>query len=355
MSSSKRKFLIIGAGLSGVSVAIQLIRKGADVTLMDNGVNFSSYVAAGMINPLVFRRMTKSWRVDEFIPYLKNFYRGLETETNSSFFHEIPIRRMFSTEQERGFWLKKQEREDFEPYMNKVTEADYTFSGGKNPFGSGRVKETFYVEVLPFFEKVKKWISDRGKIVNSAFNSDDLSGTMYNGVEYDDIIFCQGYLNPTNEWFGSLPLDQTKGETLTIKSEQLPEDCSLNRKCFILPKGNHTFKIGSTYGWNDPTTHVTEEAKTEILNNLSYIIDETVEVIDHAAGIRPTTRDRRPLLGTHSEFRNYHIFNGLGAKGYMLAPLISSEFAEYLFEGNGLDKEVNITRYNSTIHSPKSK
>lgn len=349
MTNSKHKFLIVGAGLSGVSVAVQLIRKGADVTLMDNGVNFSSYVAAGMINPLVFRRMTKSWRVDEFIPYLKEFYRGIEAETNSAFFHDIPIRRLFSTEQERDFWLKKQEREDFEPYMNKVTDDDNTFSGGKNPFGSGRVKETYYIEVQPFFENVKKWISDRGTILNSAFISESLSGTVYNEVEYDDVIFCQGYLNPNNEWFGSLPLDQTKGETLTIKSEQLPEDSSLNRKCFILPKGNHTFKIGSTYGWSDPTTHVTEEAKAEILKNLSYIIDEKVEVLGQAAGVRPTTRDRRPLLGTHPEFKNYHIFNGLGAKGYMLAPLISSEFAAYLIEGKALNKDVNISRYNSYL------
>ncbi|NRA13598.1 MAG: FAD-binding oxidoreductase [Crocinitomicaceae bacterium] len=348
MTRSKRNFLIIGAGLSGVSVAIQLIRKGANVALMDNCVNFSSSVAAGMINPLVFRRMTKSWRVDEFIPHLKTFYRGLETETNSSFFHEIPIRRLFSTEQEHDFWLEKQEREDFELYMNRVTDADYSYSGGKNPFGSGRVKETYYVEVQPFFENVKKWISDHGALLTEEFDSTLLSGTQYNDVAYDDIVFCQGYLNPNNEWFGSLPLDQTKGETLTIKSKQLPEDISLNRKCFILPQGDQTFKIGSTYGWSDPTTHVTEEARAEILNNLSYIIDEKVEVLDQAAGIRPTTRDRRPLLGTHTEFKNYHIFNGLGAKGFMLAPLISLEFVEYLLDGKPLDKEVDIARYNNS-------
>ena len=37
----KRKFLIIGAGLSGLSVAIQLIRKGAAVSVVDNQINHS--------------------------------------------------------------------------------------------------------------------------------------------------------------------------------------------------------------------------------------------------------------------------------------------------------------------------
>jgi glycine oxidase len=345
MTNSNRNFLIIGAGLSGVSVAIQLIRKGSNVTLIDNGVNFSSHIAAGMINPLVFRRMTKSWRVDDFIPYLKTFYREMEEETGGSFFHSVPVRRLFSSEQEHDFWLKKQEREDFHPFMNKVTEEDYAYSGGKNPFGSGRVKETYYVDVKPFFESTKKWIQTKGTIINEEFDSDLLIGTSYRDIDYDDIIFCQGYLNPNNKWFGSLPLDQTKGETLTIRSEQLPENVSLNRKCFMLPKGNHLFKIGSTYGWSDPTTHVTEEAKNEILHNLSFIIDEKVSVVEQAAGIRPTTRDRRPLLGTHPEFKNYHIFNGLGAKGFMLAPTVSLEFVEYLLDGEELDGEVDIARY----------
>jgi glycine/D-amino acid oxidase-like deaminating enzyme len=51
------------------------------------------------------------------------------------------------------------------------------------------------------------------------------------------------------------------------------------------------------------------------------------------------------LLGTHHTIKNYHIFNGLGAKGYMLAPLISKEFVSYLLNDDNLDPEVDINRY----------
>lgn len=343
--TKKRKILVVGAGLSGVSVSIQLIRKGVDVTLIDNGINYSSIVAAGMINPLVFRRMTKSWRVNDFIPYLKSFYRELEVETSSSFFHAIPVRRLFSSEQERDFWFKKQEQEDFFDFMHKVSPEDFSFDQAKNPFGSGRVKETYYVDVNSFFSNLKPWIQSRGTILFEEFQSEKLEGSIYKGVEYDDVVFCEGYLLKENPWFGELPLDQTKGQTLIVETKSIPENISLNRKCFMLPLGNHQFKIGSTYEWNDPTTHVTEEGKKEILNNLSYITDDEVTVIDQEAGIRPTTRDRRPLLGTHHTINNYHVFNGLGAKGYMLAPLIAKEFVAYLVSGVALDKEVDIKRY----------
>lgn len=90
-----QKILVVGGGLAGSSLSFQLSRMGCKVTLIDSGVNVSSRVAAGMINPLVFRRMTKSWRVDEFIPYAVDFYQSIEQLTNSSFFHPVTIRRFF--------------------------------------------------------------------------------------------------------------------------------------------------------------------------------------------------------------------------------------------------------------------
>ena len=345
MEHSEKSILVVGAGLSGVCVSVQSLRAGARVTLVDNGINHSSRIAAGLINPLVFRRMTKSWRADEFINYLKTFYSTLEKDTSQSFFHPMPVRRLFSSAQEHDLWLEKQNTPQFNPYMHPVSDEDYNYSEGKNPYGSGRMKETFCISIAEFFDAVLSWIKRHGVILSEEFDASNLKELHYKGVTYDEVVFCQGYLNPSNKWFGTLPIEQTKGELLTIKSELLPEDVSLNRKSFVLPMGQHTFKVGSTYGWNDATTHITEEAKREILHNLSFITDDKIVPIGQEAGVRPTTRNRRPLLGTHPEFKNYHIFNGLGAKGYMLAPLLSKEFVNYLLEGTPLNTEVDIKKH----------
>jgi len=337
--------LVVGAGLSGVCVSLQLLKRGCDVTLIDNQINHSSRVAVGMINPLVFRRMTKSWRVDEFMPYLKSFYKNLEKETNSSFFHAVPIRRLFSSEQEREFWLKKEKRDDFSDYMTLVDQSDYDYSAAKNPFGSGRVKESYFVDVDVLYKSASNYIKEKGSIVNEEFDFAKLHNSSYKGVSYDGVIFCQGYLNKDNPFFKDLPIDPTKGQVLTISSEEIPEDVSLNRKCFILPRGNKQFKVGSTYEWHNTTTNITEDAKNIILENLSYITEEKVKVVEQIAGIRPTVKDRRPTLGTHAEHPYYHVFNGLGAKGYMIAPLLSEEFVDYLLKGKELDKEVDIGRF----------
>jgi glycine oxidase len=68
------------------------------------------------------------------------------------------------------------------------------------------------------------------------------------------------------------------------------------------------------------------------------------EVVEQQVGIRPTTPDRRPIIGAHPEFSKLLIFNGLGTKGYLMAPLLAKEFVAFL-EGKGeLDAEVRIER-----------
>ena len=345
--SNPKKILVVGAGLSGVCVAIQLLRKGVDVTLVDNGKNASSLIAAGIMNPLVFRRMTKGWRVDEFIPSLIDFYTSIEAETESTFFQKLPIRRLFSTEHERELWIKKQNSEGFTDYMTPLEDSDDDYDQCINQFGSGRIKNAFTVAPDVFLNASKEIISKKGAIINESFDYSKLADTRYQDVKYDDIVFCEGYLGMNNPWFSFLPINPTKGEVLTVRSEKLPENESLNRKCFNLPMGQKQFKIGSTIDWNNTSLTTTQEGKAEILQNLAYIIEEDVEVLSHQAGIRPGSKDRRPFIGTHPEHSNYHVFNGLGSKGYMLCPLLSLEFTAWILDGKPLDPEVRIERYYS--------
>lgn len=339
-----KQFLVVGAGLSGLCVAIQLLRKKQAVTIVDNGINHSSAVAAGLINPLVFRRMTKSWRVDEFIPYLKDFYPSIPNPTNQPLFNPITIRRFFSSEQERRMWINKQALPEFSLYMTTLNSADDNYNDTKNPFGSARVKQSGFVDTSAFLKVAKEHVFSSARVLKEEFDYTALEDGCYRGDQYDEVVFCEGYLGFKNPWFKNLPLNQTKGETLIIHAESLPENEALNRKCFVLPLGNKHFKIGSTYSWHNIDLIPSEEGREKILSNFRFLSDATVPVVDHEAGVRPTTFDRRPLLGTHPDQKNYHVFNGLGSKGYMIAPLLSKEFVDYLLEGRELHEEVKISR-----------
>ncbi|WP_300665515.1 FAD-dependent oxidoreductase, partial [Fluviicola sp.] len=136
-----------------------------------------------------------------------------------------------------------------------------------------------------------------------------------------------------------------KGELLVIQSDTIYSAESLNRKCFLLPLGNGQFKVGSTYVWNTDNTDPTEEGKQTISENLRSITTESYEITEHRAGVRPTVLDRRPLVGKHPEFPKMVIANGLGTKGFMLAPLVTHELIDHLLHGAPLNPECDIVRF----------
>jgi glycine/D-amino acid oxidase-like deaminating enzyme len=147
-----------------------------------------------------------------------------------------------------------------------------------------------------------------------------------------------------NPYFNFIQVDQTKGEVLTIESDIYSEE-SLNRKCFVLPQENGQYRVGSTYEWDCPDLTPTEKAREEISANLRSLVDNEFKIVDQVAGIRPTTKDRRPAMGKHPDIEGFYLFNGLGAKGYLLAPLLSVEMTDFMLDKKPLHEEQDLRRY----------
>lgn len=341
------KLLIVGGGLAGTSLAHHLLKRGVDFEIIDNGNNVSSTVAGGILNPLVFRRMTLSWRLDELLPFAYNYYHELEALFGCELLKFVPIRRLFASEQERGYWEKKQSQEAFQAYMHIQTEFDKNFPSSLNTFGTGVVKQSGFVEAAKYIEYNLNYFEQLGKLKRESvdFSQMDPETGSYKGETYDYIVFCEGKDMCYNPWFGYLPMQQTKGEVLTIQSSEIDESESLNRKCFMMPIGNQQFRVGSTYDWDQDNVEITEKGRDAILENLKSVTDAPFTIVNQIAGVRPTVKDRRPFLGKHATYPKLAIGNGLGTKGYMIAPLIMFELMEYLLDGKELDKEVDIRRF----------
>jgi glycine/D-amino acid oxidase-like deaminating enzyme len=148
-----------------------------------------------------------------------------------------------------------------------------------------------------------------------------------------------------NKWFKNVPIRPLKGETLLIKTDW-EKQVILNRGVYMV-RGSSPgqFKVGATYNFNDNSPGTTDQGRVELEEKLKELILFPYEVISQDWGVRPTTPDRRPILGTHPESDRLVIFNGLGTKGVSLAPYFSEVLICWLENKGTLNEEVSVTRY----------
>lgn len=328
------------------------MQKGYNIVIIDNPeLSACSKVGGGGINPVVFKRYTKSWMADEILPVMKGFYEWCEKEFHCDLIFEKPMVKLFTEQQEADLWLKKA-NSDMKEYLSQTIYHESTFNGiHVTPAGYSIVKHTAAFAMPAFLEGSKKWIKDRATVLNESFDYDQLNqnddGVVYKGYHAQKVIFAQGYLVKDNPWFSYIPFKPVKGEILTFTSNDLDIGNNIIKKSnFIAHLYGNVFKTGATYNWDSLNDVPTKEGRQELELKLKKIITTDYAIINHEAGVRPAGTDRRPIIGPHPKNQRLLIFNGLGAKGVMLCPYFADHFISHLNEGNPLNKEVDVARFN---------
>ncbi|MCB1123318.1 MAG: FAD-dependent oxidoreductase, partial [Verrucomicrobiae bacterium] len=111
-SKVQTDYLVVGQGLAGSALALELLARGKTVLVIDDGhKHASSQVAAGLINPITGRRHALCWRFLEFWNSLET-YNVWSRELGGSFFHKKPILRFLRSTEEREIFEKKLEAGD---------------------------------------------------------------------------------------------------------------------------------------------------------------------------------------------------------------------------------------------------
>jgi glycine oxidase len=343
-------YIIVGQGIAGSVLALELSGRGKKVLIIDEeNESSSSKIAAGIYNPIVFKRLVKSWDVENFIPALDRFYNNFEKNFKLTIHYKTNIVKVFTGEEEKAFWIKKSKEKDLEAYLSKEIIQDLGINFFNDNPECSLVTKSGMVEVGKFLEAVKQHFVLKDQYIKARLNYEDIlfetSRISWKDITADKIIFCEGHKATQNPHFSWLPFVLTKGELLKVKITGL--DCTkiINKGIFILPLGNELFIVGATYSWDKLTEIPTPGGKDEILQKLRKIISLPIEVLEHRAGIRPTIKDRRPILGKHPKFDNVLIFNGLGTKGVMMAPLLARKLVSHMEDGTILGRDIDINRF----------
>lgn len=337
-----KKFLIVGQGLAGTILSMRMNEKQIPHDVIDDNAlsSKSSRIAAGLINPIVLKRFKIVHEAISFIDSAKPFYQEWENTLNTSFYIEQDIAHLLHSQEEQNLWLEKSANSPFSRFMKNVEPGN--IDALKSPFGVGMMAETAWLKTEIFLNAYRSFLKSKNGLIEKQISIKSLSSQFPDHIP----IICNGHLLKNSIPEEAKIFTPTRGEVLIISTNEIPEDFIYHSGIFILPLGNSLFKVGATYHWNNLFDTPSEEGKTKLIEGLEKIFSGSYQIVDHLAGVRPNTSDRKPLLG---KFKEGYVFNGLGSRGVLMAPLLSKMLLESIFNGKPIPPEYNINRFSNNL------
>jgi len=342
-------YIVVGFGLAGLSFSEQLQKNNKSFVVISESDKSSSVVAGGMYNPVILKRFTSPWNALPQLEYAIPFYSKIESRLNTQVNTPLPVLRVFNTIEEQNNRLIASDKPNLAPFLSSnFMKNDNEFIAAENDFGV--VEKAGRIQVAKLLQAYKEELLKKDSYLNESFDFESLKITddciSYKGLKAKKIVFCEGFGLKSNPYFNYLPLNGTKGEVLIIKAENLKLASIVKSGVFLIPLEEvDCYLVGATYHWTDKTWETTKEAKSELISKLDTLLSCDYHVIDQLAGIRPTVKDRRPLVGKHPLYNNMYVLNGLGTRGVMVAPTVSDQLFNYIENNAVLDAEIDITRF----------
>ena len=288
---------------------------------------------------------------DDIFSYLKRFYKQTEKLLGVSFYTTLPIYKPFTSIKEQNDWSAKSVDPIFENYIERIWSRSDQISDVNAPFGGVVISQGGILDTQIFLDNVKSLLQQEESFKEEYFDCSHISlnetDILYKDCSTKHLIFCEGIRANDNPYFKKVPIRSLKGEVIEIEMKG-PTDRIYKQSIYVVPtRSENVFRVGATYDRENVLPGTTIYARNELESKLKELLTIDFNVTNQDWGIRPTTPDRKPVLGSHPVFKNIVMFNGLGTKGVSLAPYFSARLMEWLDGEISLDREFNISRFKS--------
>jgi glycine/D-amino acid oxidase-like deaminating enzyme len=269
---------------------------------------------------------------------------------NGKFQHPMSIHRVFTKAAEQNKWIEALDKPALSLYMSsKLHENDiYNIAA---PHGFGEVLHTGRVDVNGLLHHARHNLARTHSFVQEQFDYNALKitdeGVAYNQWTARHIVFAEGLGVKHNPWFATLPIIPNKGEWLEVLCKGLQLTQMIKGSVFIVPLGNNRYRVGATYARTFEGSTPTAANRTWLINQFQKYTKLPFEVLFHGAGLRPTVPDRRPIVGTHPNFRSLSCVNGLGSRGVLWAPFLADLLVKHIYLNTSLPSNLQARRFMS--------
>ncbi|HEX5625486.1 MAG TPA: FAD-binding oxidoreductase [Saprospiraceae bacterium] len=344
-------FLIVGCGLAALSIARELQEAGQDwmmIGLQQEGS--ASDKSSGIINPVTGRRFVKTWNYDrlsmEFLP----FYQNLEHQLGLPLIRESMLMQELQGPEEENQWLARTADPDYTHFLKEGRHLDAFLGKLHTNVRLGLVQPVFQIDVEPLLKAWTAYFRRIGRLVDRSFNVAECSFQSEGVIAGDwlvkkGLIFAEGYRMLENPFFNWMPLWPLKGECMIIDAAGLQLKAAFKSNYTLVPLRGDRYWCGSSFELNDRSPGNT---RLEIGRQLAFLdqkLPSGYAAVSEEWGIRPATRDRRPIIGPHPMEPRALVINGFGTKGYSVAPHCARALARFLTAGEPIPDQMLPGRF----------
>jgi glycine/D-amino acid oxidase-like deaminating enzyme len=368
----RTEFLLVGAGICGTFLSLELERAGIPHLVIDEQRPFTaSRAAAGLINPVTGRRIVTTWMIDELLPFAVDAYARLAEILGASFFSPAGVTEFFPTAQMRLAFLKRLEEDP--AYLQLPVDEHAWDSCFYSELGYGVIAPCYLVDMPGLLTAARARMLGRGVLREERFERGELEvlrdGIRYRDIEARRIVFCDGAESFDSPYFSRLPFAPNKGEALIVEIDGLAEAAAematragsgagsgagalktiFKKGMSIVPWRDGLYWVGSSYEWSFKDSGPTEIFRRRTEAALREWVKLPFRVVEHVASVRPATLERRPFVGFHPLYPAVGILNGMGTKGCSLAPFFARQLVRHIVDGTAILPEADVRRFSKIL------
>ena len=367
LTQNQADYLIIGGGISGVSIGYNLLKNGAkNVVLLER-----HYLASGATGRCG-AGIRQQWSTElncKMSKYSCDFFENAvdELEYDGDIeFHQGGYLMLISTEKELQLMkeinafqnsmgimsrmLTLEEAKEVAPPINTdglYGASYYEKDGHLNPFHTTqayadafkRLGGTIYTNT-----EVSRVLTEHGKAVGVETNQ----GTIMGGT----VILCAGgYSQDIAKTAGvSLPLYSERHQILVTEPldpilDPMLMSFSLNFYCQQVPHGSFVMGRSGENEAKDLRITASHDFLDEMCTSITKIVPalKNVRLLRQWAGLYNMTQDKQSIYGSVPELENFYVAVGFSGHGFMMAPATGRIMAEIVL---GLEPTLPWDRLN---------
>ena len=340
--------LIIGGGVIGLAIAVELKLRGASVTVLCRDFDAAAtHAAAGMLAPDAENISSGAmrslcWRSRSLY---SDWTRKLEelTSLNTGYWPCGILAPVYEEEGEKGrraeentpspaYWLDQDAIHQYQPGLGAEVVGGWWYPEDAQVDNRALVR-TLLTAAQSLGVELKQDISveaigqQQGQVVGVQTNV--------------GIIRAAHYILATGAWSNELlplPVRPRKGQMLSVRMPESMPELPLKRVLFgqnsyIVPRRNRSIIIGATSEDVGFTPHNTPAGIQTLLQQAIRLYPQLQHypIEEFWWGFRPATPDELPIIGT-SLCKNLTLATGHYRNGILLAPITAALIADLIWE-----------------------